>query len=433
MLVISHTKESNTKLPWAIFIFIVVIFFFATPYDFYFSLQEKVTVEKFSEATELGSLGRRIGLIVLSLFSLFILFNRSNMINIPKGKMGFLIISFLMFSIASLLWTENFELTLRRVILLVMIWFSAFAVSIRFSYRDILYFAFIATAFCVIIGVLCEIALGTFTVIEAEYRFGGIVHPNIQALNCSVLLFSALSLSMASENKKWFFLMMSIVGLIFLVLTKSRTVFWTTIFALSIVFSMNTSKSILSLVILLAGFFICGYFILKENYIIDIDTVQTILMSPVGRQDSDISTLSSINGRIPVWKECMDYIAMRPLIGYGYGAFWTGERVLEISDSAGWVAPNAHNGYLDMALDIGVIGLVLFTLTLIYGLLRCISLFKHRKSVYYSFALSCIIFFSLSNILGSRFTAVHIPTFILSIIIIKLACDPTVEKVKAKK
>jgi exopolysaccharide production protein ExoQ len=50
----------------------------------------------------------------------------------------------------------------------------------------------------------------------------------------------------------------------------------------------------------------------------------------------------------------------RPLLGYGYGAFWLGERGPSARVWAvTWDAVHAHNGYLDLWLQIGVIGALL--------------------------------------------------------------------------
>ena len=74
---------------------------------------------------------------------------------------------------------------------------------------------------------------------------------------------------------------------------------------------------------------------------------------------------SNFTGRIPLWEGVWDAIMQRPFTGYGYEAFWSGEPVLgkRIHAYAGWSSPNAHNGLLDMALHIGLFGVIVFVCT----------------------------------------------------------------------
>ncbi len=62
---------------------------------------------------------------------------------------------------------------------------------------------------------------------------------------------------------------------------------------------------------------------------------------------------STLTGRTDVWASVLPARSERPLLGYGIGSFWTDERrhLYEI--------PTAHNGYLDVLLDLGEVGLVL--------------------------------------------------------------------------
>jgi hypothetical protein len=49
----------------------------------------------------------------------------------------------------------------------------------------------------------------------------------------------------------------------------------------------------------------------------------------------------------------------QPLLGYGFGSFWTDAR-RELYD-----IPTAHNGYLDILLELGEVGLAFFTIWLL--------------------------------------------------------------------
>ena len=408
------------SLPWGKFFFLFVVFFLATPYELFYSLTESATIERFIDATNQGSLGRRVGMVALGCYALLFLTRNRGMLR-AEGRLGWLILSFLAVAIASIIWSEDVGITFRRVVVLVMLWLGALAIAMQFSYREIIFFGFLSASLTILIGVALEVGLGTFTPLNSDYRYIGVVHPNVQALNCGILILTGTSLASNSKHGRWFYLLGALIGFAFLLLTKSRTVFWSICFSLCTLALLAPPKRYIPAVACSLIFFVCGYFILAVNGIINIDVLQTLLFGPLGRHESGLDALVTMNGRLPVWKECIGYLAQHPLLGYGYGAFWTEPRVWEISEIAGWIMPNAHNGYLDMALELGLIGSALFIAILIEGFRRCLNFYKYTRLSEYSFVVSLLIFFGIVNLLGSRFVSVSIATFIVFVILIKLS------------
>jgi exopolysaccharide production protein ExoQ len=64
---------------------------------------------------------------------------------------------------------------------------------------------------------------------------------------------------------------------------------------------------------------------------------------------------ATLTNRVPIWKNLIN-IATSPLLGTGYGSFWLGERAAIIREE--WNAGIAHNGYLEIYLNLGWIGLL---------------------------------------------------------------------------
>lgn len=72
----------------------------------------------------------------------------------------------------------------------------------------------------------------------------------------------------------------------------------------------------------------------------------------------------TLTGRTQIWTSAMESIAKRPLLGYGYQAFWLGlegESYRVILDVE-WVLAQAQNGYLDVLLEMGAAGLTIVVL-----------------------------------------------------------------------
>ncbi|MGC2499120.1 MAG: O-antigen ligase family protein, partial [Acidobacteriaceae bacterium] len=70
-------------------------------------------------------------------------------------------------------------------------------------------------------------------------------------------------------------------------------------------------------------------------------------------------------GRTAIWAQVLGSIARHPWLGYGYDAFWHGMQgpSLTISAAVHFVVVHAHNGFLEIALELGAAGVLLLVLT----------------------------------------------------------------------
>jgi exopolysaccharide production protein ExoQ len=66
----------------------------------------------------------------------------------------------------------------------------------------------------------------------------------------------------------------------------------------------------------------------------------------------------TLTGRSDIWAVLVPYAIQKPFWGHGFGGFWT--EAMRSSTSS-----HAHNGYLDIILNIGFFGLILFTMFLL--------------------------------------------------------------------
>lgn len=80
-----------------------------------------------------------------------------------------------------------------------------------------------------------------------------------------------------------------------------------------------------------------------------------LLMAASGRD-------ASLTGRGPLWHEVVGVIGRRPLLGHGYAGFWNDDsrEVQYLWLKAGWRAPDSHDGYLDVLVELGFAGLAAY-------------------------------------------------------------------------
>jgi O-antigen ligase len=82
-----------------------------------------------------------------------------------------------------------------------------------------------------------------------------------------------------------------------------------------------------------------------------------VVVSAVGRE-------VTLTGRTDIWGEVLRMIADWPVLGYGHGSFWrmTPDGPAEIvRENLGFKMFNSHSGWLDAALDTGVLGVAIIS------------------------------------------------------------------------
>lgn len=102
---------------------------------------------------------------------------------------------------------------------------------------------------------------------------------------------------------------------------------------------------------------------------------------------------TTISGRTGIWKAAMASVMKHPFIGYGYHAFWTGLQ----GESANvllanhWAVGGAHNGCLELWLQLGAAGLGLFLYSVVRAFQNAVFCFRDKKSSHLAWY-ACIVF-----------------------------------------
>lgn len=123
----------------------------------------------------------------------------------------------------------------------------------------------------------------------------------------------------------------------------------------------------------------CGLFLLASTASTAIATNADSIFNSIGKEPT-------ISGRTLLWPLLLDQIWKRPWLGYGYGTFWEGGWEGQPSDIwrgliGGFEPPHAHNGFLELWVDIGLIGLAIFTVSFATVLWRSLVWLQKNKSV----------------------------------------------------
>jgi len=132
------------------------------------------------------------------------------------------------------------------------------------------------------------------------------------------------------------------------------------------------SKSGTSLLTIFAFFMfhVIGTFYIKGgiNRIVSIclgifaTTLIIIVLMNMGLIYSFLDKDATLSGRTEFWPYIIDYVYDKPLLGWGFAAFWmeSNPAAATIFSTIGFSINEAHNGILQLLLDVGVVGTAFF-------------------------------------------------------------------------
>lgn len=122
--------------------------------------------------------------------------------------------------------------------------------------------------------------------------------------------------------------------------------------------------------------------------ILDLVPGLSLLLTPItALTDKD----ATFTGRTQIWSILAEHVAQRPLLGSGYGAYWTagpvpGTESFDFVGRMGKFYPgSAHNGYLEVVNDLGWVGLACLLAYLVKHVRQSLQLLgtdRHQGTLY---------------------------------------------------
>lgn len=194
----------------------------------------------------------------------------------------------------------------------------------------------------------------------------------------SIFLISAFD----KKSNRWFAMAGICLAFILILLSQSKTglvAFILLLLQMPLykIVKQNRARALYMVVVL---------FLLTTIAIIISINLETIVVGYLGKN-------LEFNGRTPVWKLAIEKGMERPFLGYGYNAFWTSEASdfvimntwfglsKEVANHT--LTFHAHNAFIDLFLQLGLIGMLLFFWSLIAVIYRVIKLILITRRIEY--------------------------------------------------
>ncbi len=272
---------------------------------------------------------------------------------------------FLGIVLASILWTVAPDITPRRSVLLWGTSVFAIYMAMRFTLREQLQLLSVALGIVIILSCMFAIGLpkyGLMTVQEGGIHAGAwrgiMTHKNIlgrlMVLSSMVFLFVAMSNPIRNLRYRWIPWAGYVLSIALIVLSTSKS---------SLVVCLSLT-AILPL-----------YRTWRRNYnqliplmialILTVGSVLTLLLDNLPVVADALGKDLTLTGRTDIWSAMFDLIGERPWLGYGFNAVWRdwdSPITAYLWRTLAWECPYGHNGFMDLFIELGIIGLSIFLL-----------------------------------------------------------------------
>lgn len=308
---------------------------------------------------------------------------------------------FIIFSLVtlSIVWSDDSLISARRVFALLGSSLFAYYLAASYSLQTILTLvnrALFITAIASVITAITLPGLGVMSALQEggfhEGAWKGIyIHKNTLGRLMVINALTALILYSITKKKIHWFEMALAVFLI--VMSQSSTALILGIFIIGISyllksFRMNGYGLILMLLsLLMIGLFSVAY--IGTNY--------ELFFELIGKDPT-------LTGRTALWEQVVIAIGKRPVMGHGFGGFWIGgnSASARISQELNWEIPNAHNGFLDIFLDLGYVGFGVFIVIYISKLFSFMKAYSLHRERVYEWGVMYMLLFLIYNFLESN-------------------------------
>jgi O-antigen ligase len=290
---------------------------------------------------------------------------RSAVALFSKNKLLLLLIGLIC---ASVLWSFDPEMTLRRCFALVGTTLFGVYLGISYSLKEQTRLLAWTVGISIILSFLFIFVLPRYGIMGGYHAgaWRGIyTHKNVlgKFMVLGFALFLVLSKGSRRINPMLWFSMAS--SILLLVRSSSKT----SLVNLLIIVLVFLFAHVFRLEFRLRGIIIILMILLSFLAAVCVAQVLPSILMSMGKN-------LTFSGRTTLWSSIIQLGGQRLWQGYGYGASWNtwNEATAFVWNVEGWEAPNAHNGFLDVFLDLGLIGLIIFVLGFGIALIRSISM-----------------------------------------------------------
>ncbi|MDY6896701.1 MAG: O-antigen ligase family protein [Cyanobacteriota bacterium] len=296
----------------------------------------------------------------------------------------------------SFLWSQDPEFTLFNSRQVLMMTFFGLYFASRFSLKEIVELIGLTLFIGCITSILVAIGMPSIGMHIGDQHSGAWkgVYGNKNKFGSMMILMWLSFFTLPKSNSSIYKYLGIILSIFLILVSTSKTSLVISVLLISIMFFYKHFRwqGKISVILLDIGILILGCLT------VFITTYWVEILTDLGRD-------TTLTGRTPIWGVMLLKLIERPLLGYGRGSFFApgsphafeAGRVLH----AGWVPGHGHNGFLDLAIDIGLIGLSIFLINYFATFARGLKRAYATNNPESLFPLAFLLFLVMNNITES--------------------------------
>ncbi|MCK7615567.1 O-antigen ligase family protein [Roseibium sediminicola] len=313
-----------------------------------------------------------------------------------RSPVVWLLLAYLTLAVMSVLWSPAPGIAFRRVVLQIIIVLSlVLAVSFTDDARALLGRLMVLMSVVVLmntaaVAVLPPTPIGHAGIYSQKNTLGAIM--------ALAFLFNLYGLMTATGRwKRFVMLVISALAIALLFLSQSKT-------SLGLAF---VAPMIAYLLVGMAFIFRINAAVLLLFGALTVALLWSFISTVTRFDFADLSVLifndETFTGRTFIWAFVLDVISRAPILGQGYASFWaTGTDSIAFREAPGFIEAltQAHNGYLDVLVELGLVGLVFLVFLILASLFSAARVVRlDRRMAFLCYAL--LIFVICHNLLES--------------------------------
>ena len=354
-----------------------------------------------------GNVYNRVIFSLLILIALAVLLKNKNFFNIKKKINTWMIVLYL-FALLSMMWAVYSLVSFKRWI---MIFGHLLMVYLVFNHEDnqkafehLLrrYFFIITTLSLLLVKFFKNLGFER-TVHGTKVWAGVMTHKNELGAACALAIIFAIWRFI--KNKNWTIMFEAVVLLIsFYLMIRSGSATAIILALLGILLLFVVSKYDINKIKKLFAVYVIAFILIMIIWQDFFSNTLTSLFSALGRE-------TTLTGRIPMWRDLIKMGSKHFWLGCGYENFWL-TNFSQVWSKYSFRPNQAHNGYIEIFLNLGLIGFILFMIYLINGFRKVIGLMEGDKG-FYGLIMVYVIMILFNNITEAFFLKPNLEWFLL--------------------
>ena len=368
-----------------------------------------------------GRAQRQIGFLLLAAYGLIGLIWPARRGDLAGGvrpvwPVLYPLIALVAWAYASLLWSADFSLTAKRLVVFTAMWTAVAATLRHFALRDVVAATIGYGLLSYAVGAYAELTVGLAVPPAGEpWRLAGMMSPNHLGLTSAVLVLACLHgrATAGGGGRRFALLVLMAVAFAAILATRSRTALAAAVAAAALFVALRAgparAAATAAIGLLAAG---VGFFAYNGGLMGEVWEAALL-----GRSNSDVRTFT---GRTDIWAYALQQVAADPgrmLAGFGHDSFWNDYHTAAVSRRVGFTISEAHNVYLELWLNLGAVGVLAWLGAVVGAAIVWLGRGRGSGTASWSpdaaFAVSLAALALIHGLVESTFAHAQFPTFVL--------------------